>query len=354
MSYKSLEHYLSRGPRGTLDAALQRAERIGADDINPDTYSHKAAILAQQFAFTPYMKSKCSLLYINIDLASFMRILEKKNDYQTKDYFDNCVTTQYNYHAGEFTLHTKHMIRNICSLMNKRKIIFLQFTVDNYIVTELTNDQEYTAHSTCAILVPTKKLTGDGYCCYYINSHGRDIKDNHLFEYIITRKRKKVIKLAEPTDVVFMKSFIRHINYRADTPIQYDGTSKYTYRGANLQAGDCHGECFIYPLIIWYYFGQFYNKFHTLVTEFGNVDIRSGKQLLFEGHLNYFIESIFWPFCPKHHEILVHQYNMGTSYSKITKVTEKYIEKEAFRFVKMLIGPFISYIQQIIFKLRII
>ena len=38
-------------------------------------------------------------------------------------------------------------------------------------------------------------------------------------------------------------------------------SKKYdTYFGANLQAGDDHGVCFIYPFVIYYSLGVFYNS----------------------------------------------------------------------------------------------
>jgi hypothetical protein len=161
------------------------------------------------------------------------------------------------------------------------------------------------------------------------------------------------MKLSEPADVVFMKALVAHINAKSDIVMNYDGTSKYTYRGANLQAGDAHGVCFIYPLIIWYNFGKYYTKSQVLETEFGKIEVPTGKSLMKSGKFNHFIESMFWQFCPKHFEILRHQYNLNASQQKFSEFMERSIEKDTYRFIKMLIGPYISYIQQSGFKQKI-
>ena len=35
---------------------------------------------------------------------------------------------------------------------------------------------------------------------------------------------------------------------------------KHNYFGADYQSGDNYGICFIFPYLIWYYFGKYYNQ----------------------------------------------------------------------------------------------
>tara|TARA_Y100001980_G_C14345778_1_gene158434 strand:- start:85 stop:576 length:492 start_codon:yes stop_codon:yes gene_type:complete len=161
------------------------------------------------------------------------------------------------------------------------------------------------------------------------------------------------MKLPEPADVVFMKHLVKHINSRGDVQVNYDGTSKYTYRGTNLQEGDGHGVCFIYPLIIWYYFGQYYTKSQKLTTKFGEIEVAPGKTLMKNGDFNHFIESLFWRFSPNYFELLAHQSKVNAPKQKFSDVFQNFIEKDSFRFIKMLIGPYISYILQSGFKHKI-
>ena len=257
-------------------------------------------------------------------------------------------TSRYTY-ENKFEFHEEMMIENILYLMDNQKIIFFQMGVPDYLTSETPTKRVYDAHALCIIMIPRE----GSYDCFYINSHGHTIDTQDYYEFIMSKKRSRKIKLTEPADVVFMKALVAHINTKGDIKVNYDGTSKYTYRGANLQAGDNHGVCFIYPLIIWYNFGKFYTKSQVLETEFGKIEVPTGKSLMKSGKLNHFIESLFWRFCPKHFEILHHQYNLNASQQKFSEFMEKSIAQDTYRFIKMLIGPYISYIQQSGFKQKI-
>jgi len=97
----------------------------------------------------------------------------------------------------------------------------------------------------------------------------------------------------------------------------------------------------------------FYTKRQVLETEFGKIKVSTGKSLMKAGKFNHFIESLFYKFCPRYFEILAHQYNMNSSQRKFSVEMEKSITKENYRFIKMLIGPYASYIQQSGFKQKI-
>ena len=277
-----------------------------------------------------------------------MHRMERKEE--LSDFFDDLTTSRYTYEKNKFEFYEEIMINNILYLMAHKKIIFFQMGVPDYLVVESTKEKFYSAHGLCIIMIPRE----NSYDCYYINSHGHELNDNHYYEFIMSKRRSRTLKFTEPADVVFMKALVAHINTKSDVPVNYDGTSKYTYRGTNLQAGDGHGVCFIYPLIVWYYFGKYYTKTQILDTEFGKIQVPTGANLMKSGQLNHFIESMFWHFCPKHFEILAHQYKLNTSHKKFSVAMEKYIAKENYRFIKMLIGPYISYIQQSGFKNKII
>jgi len=343
MSYKPLEDYL-QGNQGTIESILKRITTTGTNSLLHNTYAHKAAVLIQQNEFTPSMKSDVSLLYFTADLVDFMHCLERRE--KLSGFFDDLTTSRYTYEKNKFEFHEEMMVENILYLMEHKKIIFFQMGVPDYLVAESTKKKFYCAHGLCIIMIPRKT----SYDCYYINPHGNNIKTQNFYEFIMSKKRSRKIKFTEPADVVFMKALVAHINTKSDVKVNYDGSSKHTYRGANLQAGDEHGVCFIYPLIVWYYFGRYYTKTQILNTEFGKIQIATGKSLMESDKLNHFIESMFWRFCPKHFEILTHQYNLNSSHKKFSSAMEKYIAQEEFRFIKILIGPYISYIQQSTFK----
>ncbi len=347
MSYKHLEHYLARGKKGTIEQTIRRLTGTGTNSLSHDSYAHKAAVLIQQNEFTKKMRDDMSLLYFSADLVDFMHCVERKDG--ISDYFDELITSRYTYDKNRFEFHEEMMIENILYLMEHKKIIFFQMGVPDYMTSEMPKKRVYNAHALCIIMIPRK----GSYDCYYINSHGHTIDTQDYYEFILSRKRSRKMKLNEPADVVFMKALVAHINTKSDIKMNYDGTSKHTYRGANLQAGDNHGVCFIFPLIIWYQFGNYYTKRQIIDTEFGAVTIASGNSLMKTGQFNHFIESMFWKFCPKYFEILSHQYRVSAPQHKFSEAMETHLEKDDYRFIKMLIGPYISYIQQSRFKHKI-
>ena len=346
MTHKQLEHYLQRGKKSTISESLKRLTSAGTNSLAHNSYAHKAAVLIQQNDFTKKMRDDVSLLYFSADLEDFMHCVERREG--LNDYFASLTTSRYTY-ENKFEFHEEMMIENILYLMEHRKIIFFQMGVPDYLTTETPTKRVYDAHALCIIMIPSKS----GYDCFYINSHGHTIDTQDYYEFIMSKKRSRKIKLTEPADVVFMKALVAHINTKGDIKVNYDGTSNYTYRGTNLQAGDNHGVCFIYPLIIWYHFGKYYTKSQVLETEFGKIEVPTGESLMKSGQFNHFIESLFWRFCPKHFEILHHQYKLNASHQKFSEFMEKSIAQDAYRFIKMLIGPYISYIQQSGFKQKI-
>lgn len=345
MQCKPLESYSRRGINCTLNGALHGLSKTGANSTKHDSYAHKASVLMQQLEFTPSMKSSVSLLYMSVDLFYFMKECHGRETCET-EFFNDLTTGRYSYKNKQFKYHEEMMVNNVLYLMEKKKIIFFQMGIPEYLVHDGKKKKEYAAHGVCVIMIPTKT----NYQCYYINSHGQDLEDNDFFEFIMSRRRSKKKKLAEPADIVFMKSFVKYINNQSEAPMIYNESSRFTYKGANLQAGDGHGICFMYPLIIWHYFGKFYSKNQILDTRFGKIKVPTGKELIKSGNLNHFIESIFWQFCPKYFEILNHQTKLKTSFKKFSTILEKYIIEEDYRFVKNLIGPYISYIRQSAFK----
>ena len=335
-----LQFYLNR--KSTIANSLRKLSEFGTNSLSHATYAHRAAVL-QKNEFTKKMREDTSLLYFTADLEEFMHCVERKEG--LNDYFGELTTSRY---TSEFKFHEEMMIENIMYLMDNQKIIFFQMGVPDYMISQTDEGKVYDAHALCIIMVPNK----DEYDCYYINSHGHTIDTQHHYEFIMSKKRSRTFKLKEPADVVFMKALVAHVN-KGDIKVNYDGTSKYTYRGANLQVGDAHGICYVYPLIIWYHFGLFYTKRQVLETEFGKIKVSTGKSLMKAGKFNHFIESLFYKFCPRHFELLSHQYKMNSTQQKFSLSMENSINKENYRFIKMLIGPYASYIQQSGFKRKI-
>ena len=85
------------------------------------------------------------------------------------------------------------------------------FSFEDYDVDTEDKVLESIAHSTTAILLPKKKH----YDVYYVNPHGRDIKETLFFRVPVSRKRARVYHYKEPLDVVFMKNLLNFWSRRA-------------------------------------------------------------------------------------------------------------------------------------------
>ena len=184
-------------------------------------------------------------------------------------------------------------------MMTYKKIIFLSLSIDDYGADTFKDKKsKMIAHGTTAIFIPVDKH----YKMFYINSHGQDMKDTNFYDFPLTRTRDKRITFNESIDTLIMKFLVSKQNRRENSiQIEFNGDAKDTYDGVNLQSGDGHGICFIFPFVIWYYFGNFYNK----TREIDTVTIPSVKNMLLSGNINRFVHSVFVDFSEKFKKIFI-------------------------------------------------
>ena len=109
-----------------------------------------------------------------------------------------------------------------------------------------------------------------------------------------------------------------------------------------LQSGDGHGICFIFPFVIWYYFGNFYNK----TREIGTITIPSVKNMLLSGNINRFVHSAFVDFSEKFKTIFIENIREFRNKKQRIKTLENSIIKDGTYFVKKLGNTMISYLTQ--------
>ena len=149
--------------------------------------------------------------------------------------------------------------------VEKKKIIFFNIALMNYFYTKKRNDES--VHSVSAILFPNK----DGsYGFYYINPHGKDVHTYNEYDVNQTGKKKKTLKLKKSYEMLFVRDFLKclraHLRKNdVQCKIHFKETSAYVYSGANLQAGDEHGVCFLFAWLIYYYLGVFMKKGRKVV-----------------------------------------------------------------------------------------
>ena len=354
-SAKELPHFIKVNNRGKLSAVLKRATAIGAYHTSSNTYAHRALYFTQKQCFTPKMRRETVLLHSAVEMAEVMEALGRGED--PSKFYSELGCGSYSRHGKRLVHRYEYLNQNIVLAMLERRIIFIIFDFEDYGVEQINDKNEYVAHSTCAIFVP-KQNEPSGYECYYINSHGQDMKHTDSFEVILSSKRVRTYNYEAIADVVFMKGYIKYLEKFSlkfvgeACRIGYDGSSGHTYLGTDLQAGDTHGLCFVYPLIIWYYFGKYYSATRSIETETGLVKMPKGCTLLKNGHLGEFVEACFLDFCP---EYAAQSFYRKKGYNRRAAIDsfQRVIENQSTYFTKILARAVVSFMAQSFFKKNI-
>ncbi len=167
--------------------------------------------------------------------------------------------------------------------IQKNKILYIVLDfVDYGLDDDIIDKNEYVPHTCTLILIPNN----NNYDAFYINSHGKDLLEYDEYNYRISDQKKRTITYDHPVDVMFVDTFVKFLNKNHDVSINYNATEYHNYYGADYQSGDNYGICFIFPYIIWYYFGKYYNTSRTIQSSSGeNYEIKSNRSMLLNGEL---------------------------------------------------------------------
>lgn len=225
----------------------------------------------------------------------------------------------------------------------KRNILFLNFNFCDYGLDDDIDYNEYVPHGCVLILLPHKGR----YHAYYINSHGKDLLLYDTYGYKISKKKKREIKYDVPVDVMFIDTYLNFLRKNYEIDVVYNSTDKHNYYGCDLQSGDNHGICFIFPYIIWYFFGKYYNKERHYFFKGKKITLKSTRKMLLGGNLTECIESFILGFNEKYDTLFLKgQLDKSYNREKYTKKLDKVIEKSGTIFVKKILGVFIPFFSQ--------
>jgi len=230
----------------------------------------------------------------------------------------------------------------IKSSFAKKKILFIILDFIDYGLDDDIKDKNvYVPHVCLLLLIPN----GESYEAFYINSHGKDMLIYNTFEFKISSKKKRTIQYDHPVDLMFVKTFVDFMNQQVQ--IKYDFTEKHNYFGADYQSGDKYGICFIFPYIIWYYFGKYYNNSRTIVSKGKEYTIQPNKEMLLNGDLTECIESYLIDLNKNYKEMYVKMLE-SKNYNRIYYVRklDKVLEKSKDYFVKKLLNVFMPFFSQ--------
>ena len=284
-----------KGKQLPLHKLFKKAVHYELFDLDSDTYTHKA----------------CKILASNKDIVmlhmrwNFLEIIPAlTNEDKIHHIYDTMECGYYSKtleHSSEFS----HIA--LTESMEAGKIIYVVLNIENYEMDAFERGNEYGHHCTSLIFHP--KENGD-YDCFYITSHGEDVTLTKRFDVRHTRRRFRRISFDEPIDVVCVKRYLFFLGeamkeLECRITIHYDETKNHNYYGPNLQCGDDYGVCFAFPLIIWYYLTNFYNKKRLIEDNGIMMWIPSMKCLLEQKSLILLMNSCFYTFHKKYEKVFI-------------------------------------------------
>ena len=337
-----LQHYISRYNRKKtrISNVLSRACNGKFMHINNNFRSLiSMKIIEQHFSSREITNNMC-VIDCPIYLKSIMTLLQ--TGILPVEYFNDMLGGTAVFENHEYIWKEIFIFEAIAEAMKKKHFIYLTFGFEDYDVDNIDGVNEYCGHSTCALLIPNKKK----YDCYYMNVHGRDMKETNYYKKIVTNKRCQVFHYKESLDTIFMKAFCDSFNKSNNTKINYNNTYRYNYLGTNLQSGDGYGVCFIFPFIMFHYICNYLTRPRYFKIN-NNTHIESGIQLLKKGRLGFFVECMFADFSPNYKKIICEK---DITYTTKREHLETFVIKNSGNFLKDITAPMVSFMMQIKIK----
>tara|TARA_B110000967_G_C18864201_1_gene551782 strand:- start:40 stop:1017 length:978 start_codon:yes stop_codon:yes gene_type:complete len=317
-----ISHFINKNPCKTFATINKQAAYLELMDCNSEAKCHYSV-----YKSSKYFRDFKNISYITTNINLHDVFINDKN-------FEYCFA--YYYENNEFLM--LQLFEKIIEDISNNKSIFINVDVDGYGYNENEEDYFYT-HGLSIILQPCK----NNYKGFIINSHGNDIMCD--FDVILSRRRIKKINYKEGVDVALMKKLVAYLNkHLTDNSLQtikYKGDIKDTYLGTNLQCSDWRGYCYMFPFIIFHYYGYYYDDSRSLNNE---LVIESSKKLLERGFLIKFVHGIFAEFNKRFKEKIIEIDNSENK--KYFEELEKIIQKQDYRFIKDFASPYLSFLRQ--------
>ena len=341
-----------------LTKLLKEANKLELDSCCVDTTSHKRCNIARDRLFCNELKNDLIILQVPISFVEM--IPRRRTNYFDKELLMDISCGRFEYSSQEYIFNNEYLSENIRYCVEYKKIVYVMFIIKEYCVVETACKKgtklSYSTHSVCLILVPNDKEDGPRYHAYYVNSHGRDMKDTNIFKHIKSRKRTLNIKQSKPVELLFIDNLINYWNSLKDDNdnclnIYWDDTEKHTYLNSNLQSGDNYGICFAYPQVLLHHFGEFYNNYQNYDINCGEFNIEPLKNLLDKGRLDIVVKSAFINFSKKYKltlfETMISE-NLFDDYDN--DILEITLLKENTTFIKKIIFYLTNYINRLDLK----
>ena len=346
---QTFQEFLTTGRRGNNWATIfKMADESGLDSTETVTPATKTLHSLKRESFSKYMRKKLSYVAADINYRELCLALKAGTG---EDYIRDELVASF-CHGRYCTVLEDTLVEKIDDDCEERKIMFFNINAEDYCM-DREEEDGYVAHGVCAMLVPRKRK---GYDLYYMNPHGEVMKPYTYYELIKTRTRCQKLDFdKEIIDVVVMRSIVDYCNKHFDHDIHYDGSLRHNYLGVNLQEEDVHGVCYIFPHLVYYYFGKYFTEKRELEAEGIKLSLPSFKEMLDSGDFNLSIHSCFVEFDTNYKKAIM-------DYIKVVpntvRVEEEVIvgqlitclEKAKYRFLKNASDSFVSFICQDYFR----
>ena len=397
---KSIRQLIKRKP---FYENTQRSVRMFTRTENDsvlNSFEHEANIFnmmlyIKENYFSHTLKNKFNACSLNVNIKDV--ILNKNKKKYIKNHFDT-IFVSYNENYNE--CYEQDAFEYIHAQMEQNNPIFMMINFIDYLYFEENDD--YAAHSCSLIMLPEddssendekksikskkskklKKTNQTRYRMYYINSHGyakTDIISVKINNFSGKKRKVKEINTNESIDIIYLKMFKENLNrYLKEKYNEYDLKKKYSvlfsgtktniFKGANLQCEDATGLCYVFPHLIYYYFGKFYNKKQYFIKDRVTLKFPCTKLLFKNNKINDFVNGIIMDIDKEFKNYMFDYYanksevkqkrgkyicdytlNNRMSYSQFTKeiiMIEEYIEAQGVAFLCNLAAPLIEFSNQ--------
>lgn len=293
--------------------------------------------------FDRSMKRNLKVLQTLINFRTYCDYWKCSQSRRLEENYDNLLYMAFNDRTNN--VYEGFLGDEIKKCISQKRTIFIVMDFVDYGLDDDNEDfYEYVAHACCLILIPNDNI----YEAFYINSHGKDLKEYDIFDFKISNQKKRTITYDDPVDIVFLQSYINYLNKKYSFYIKYNNSEKYNYFGPDFQSGDNYGICFIYPYVIWYYFIKYYSKSREIIGGDGQVyHLNSNVEMFQNGNLTECVASYLVDFNQNYRNMYIKS-RLSENYNRkyYVQKLDKTLERSKGYFVKKLLNVFMKFFLQ--------
>ena len=319
---------------------MNECEAYEFDSSNDDTCVHKIMHQLRNLDFSKKMKRKMVYTLLDIDYLQIVPHILRRNQEALEKGIKN--VDVYYFEGNNKEMLEDSLVNYLTENISKRKIIFFNLSLRNYCYDD-EEEGRYATHGSCAFMVPRK---GKGYDMYYINHHGEAMNTALIYERVLTRTRNQKYSFEHPVDFIVLDQIVQYMNSQLNQTIHYDFSTRHNFRGINYQEEDVHGFCFIFPMIIYYSLGKYYNKEKQVKCDGETIPIPPISQTLKNAGLNFMVHSCFTEFDGSYNKVVFNHLNTKKEEKIFMEELDTVLAKLKFRFLKKITGYTLQYLTQ--------